>query len=216
VVVRCGRSLHFGRLPKRHRRPRRAVPAQILRWTRARNGRRCNSVATVSPIPKQPRAAKIHAGQYGRSCSGWPRTVAQTENASAAPTALSRIPNLRHASRSSAMFSTRRRKRVGSSPIPKKLSCASAPRPRTGVVVTGLPRATHSPSTRGLWSWLWRKCRSTVENVAVHDSARDVKRFDAYRAALRQAVGADTINEPRSQTLKRHSLRRRKPDKTSK
>jgi hypothetical protein len=74
--------------------------AQIFRCARAaRNGGRCNSVATVSPSPTQPTAAKTHAGHNARSCSGWPRTVAHTENARAPPTAMSRIPNLRHAPR---------------------------------------------------------------------------------------------------------------------
>jgi hypothetical protein len=52
--------------------------------------------------------------------------------------------------------------------------------------------------------------------MAVHDPTRDIQRFDAYRAALRDAVGAATPEQPRVRTLTVHSLRRRRHDKTAK
>jgi hypothetical protein len=51
--------------------------------------------------------------------------------------------------------------------------------------------------------------------VPAHDPIRDVQRFDAYRAALREAVGADTTNELRPRVLKSRHVRRRKRAKAS-
>jgi hypothetical protein len=51
--------------------------------------------------------------------------------------------------------------------------------------------------------------------MAPHDPIRDVQRFDAYRAALREAVGADASGEPRPRILKSRPLRLRKRAKTS-
>src|SRR3954451_21419148 len=40
-----------------------------------------------------------------------------------------------------------------------------------------------------LWTLLWRNSCGYGAHVATHDPTRDVQRFDAYRAALRDAVG---------------------------
>ena len=59
-------------------------------------------------------------------------------------------------------------------------------------------RAVHS----GLWTLLWRNSRGYGAHVATHDPTRDVQQFDAYRAALRDAVAGAVPQGSRRRSLR--------------
>lgn len=67
--------------------------------------------------------------------------------------------------------------------------------------VRGALRA-HPGCPQPLWTLLWRNSRGYGAVVATHDPTRDVQQFDAYRAALRDAVAGEV-----SQGARRKSLR---------
>jgi hypothetical protein len=63
---------------------------------------------------------------------------------------------------------------------------------------------------------LWRNLCGYGSGVATHDPTRDVQRFDAYRAALRDAVGEEPVPTSRRRTLKVSAPRRRRVTRTTK
>jgi hypothetical protein len=62
---------------------------------------------------------------------------------------------------------------------------------------------------------LWTTLAGTVRPVALQDPTRDVERFDAYRAALRDAVGG-SVPKAGSSAHAGRPRRRRKIGKASK
>ena len=81
--------------------------------------------------------------------------------------------------------------------------------------VRGALRA-HPGCPQPLWTLLWRNSRGYGAVVATHDPTRDVQQFDAYRAALRDAVAGEVSQGARRKSLRGARVTTAKPRPRSK